>query len=131
MLFFIPLILIAVGILIEKFSVRDFVSDLGEILAFVSTIGAVILFVLIIIFQLSGRTSLESNKERYKALTYKIERKSYRDDFGLLKKEVIDEIQDWNEDLTFYKSNQRDFWIGIFIPNIYDEFELIDYEKFQ
>ena len=73
---------------------------------------------------------VEQYRERYKALEFKVESKSYRDDFGLLNKEVIDEIQQWNEDVSYNKSIQRNFWLGIFYPNIYDEFETIDYERY-
>lgn len=73
---------------------------------------------------------VEQYKERYNAIIYKVESGACRDDFGLLNKEVIDEIQDWNEDVTYNKNIQRDFWVGIFIPNIYDEFETINYEKY-
>jgi len=47
-----------------------------------------------------------------------------------LNKEVIDEIQDWNENITYYKNIQKDFWVGIFVPNVYDQFETIDYTKY-
>ena len=153
MLFWLSLILIAIGVFIvfipnmadrwidEKShkKLHDFLcydADgyflyAGAIVTVASVIIAIIMLVFISVNQIGGRISFEKNQERYKALIYKVESDSYRDELGLLNKEVIDEMQDWNEDLTFYKSNQRDFWIGIFIPNIYDDFEMIDYEKFQ
>ena len=36
------------------------------------------------------------------------------------------DIQDWNEDLAKYREIQDDFWIGIYIPNVYDQFEFIE-----
>ena len=73
---------------------------------------------------------VEKNKEQYNAITYKVESGACRDEFGLLNKKVIDEIQDWNENITYYKNLQKDFWVGIFIPNVYDQFETIDYTKY-
>lgn len=70
---------------------------------------------------------LEQRKAQYDALTYKLESEFVRDDLGLLNKETIDEVQEWNEDLAYLKIMQRDFWMGIFYPNIYDDLELIDY----
>lgn len=151
MLFWLFLILIAVGVLIAnipnlagKFleksynSILDFIyhvangffSIAGVAIVIASSISAMVMLIIIFANQIGDRALFESNQERYNALIYKVESDSYRDEFGLLNKEVIDEIQEWNEDLAFRKSNQRDFWIGIFIPNIYDDFEKIDYEKF-
>lgn len=73
---------------------------------------------------------VEQYREHYRALEFKADSQSYRDEFGLLSKEVIDEIQEWNEDIAYHKSIQCDFWLGIFYPNIYDEFETIDYERY-
>ena len=53
-----------------------------------------------------------------------------RDEFGLLNKEVIDEIQSWNESIIYNQKMQNDFWVGVFCPNVYDQFETIDYEKY-
>lgn len=69
------------------------------------------------------------HQERYKALTYKVESENSRDNLGLLNKDYVDEIQSWNEDLAKNKSLQRDFWLGVFYPNIYDDFETIDLDN--
>ena len=89
----------------------------------------------IMIFILCGQymgvdAYLEKNRETYMALTYKIESNSCRDEFGLLSKELIDEVQEWNQDVRYYQKIQRNFWVGIFYPNVYDEFETIDYERY-
>lgn len=70
-----------------------------------------------------------ANTERYEALMYKIESGVCYDDFGLLNKEIIDDIQAWNEDLARNKMLEQDKWIGAFYPNIYSDFDFIEYEK--
>ena len=50
----------------------------------------------------------------------------YDNDNEIGKKELMNQIQEWNEDLAWYKANQKDFWIGIFIPNVFDQFEFIN-----
>lgn len=37
----------------------------------------------------------------------------------------ISDIISWNTTISSGKSIQRDFWIGIFVPNIYDDFDII------
>lgn len=96
-------------------------------------ISGIIMVIMIVVFActyIGVNAQVERNKERYNAITYKVESGACRDEFGLLNKEVIDEIQDWNEDVTYCKNFQKDFWVGIFIPNVYDQFETIDYAKY-
>lgn len=96
-------------------------------------VSGIIMTVMIIIFAcnyIGVNAQVEKAKERYNAIAYKVESGACRDEFGLLNKEVIDEIQDWNEHVTYYKNFQKDFWVGIFVPNVYDQFETIDYTKY-
>ena len=102
----------------------------GWITAVVSGIIMVIMIIAIACNYIGVNARVEKNKEQYNAITYKVESGACRDEFGLLNKEVIDEIQAWNENITYYKNLQKDFWIGIFIPNVYDQFETIDYTKY-
>lgn len=96
-------------------------------------VSGIIMTIMIIIFAcnyIGVNAQVEKAKERYNAIAYKVESGACRDEFGLLNKEVIDEIQDWNEHVTYYKNFQKDFWVGIFVPNVYDQFETIDYTKY-
>ena len=68
--------------------------------------------------------------ENYKALVYNFESGACRDELGLLNKSVIDEIQHWNETIATKQAQQREFWTGIFTPNVYDQFKTIDYTTY-
>lgn len=68
---------------------------------------------------------IEANKQRYESLVYQAENNLYENDNDLGKKDLADQIQNWNEDLASGKALQNDLWVGIFFPDIYDEFEFI------
>lgn len=106
------------------------ISFAGWATSIISGIVAFIMLICIICAHTNIEAQLEKNREIYNALTYKMESTTCRDEFGFLSKEVIDEVQEWNKDVRYYQSAQDDFWVGIFIPNVYDEFETIDYETY-
>ena len=72
-----------------------------------------------------------SNRQRYDALVYQAEHNLYDNDNDLGKKEMVDQIQEWNEDLAYYQQTQDDLWIGFLYPNIYDQFEYIPMDIIQ
>jgi hypothetical protein len=102
----------------------------GSLTAIVSGVVAIIMLFAIIISHSNVEARLEREREIYDALTYKMESTTCRDEFGFLSKEVIDEVQEWNKDVRYHQSVQDDLWFGIFYPNVYDEFETIDYESY-
>lgn len=75
--------------------------------------------------------TIRAKEEEYKALIFKVQSEAVRDEFGLLNKEFIDEIQEWNKDIAAGQEWQDDFWIGIFYPPIYDKFETINLESME
>ncbi len=144
MLFWLFVILLVVGITMcvltncslnyevsEKYPVLDWLyynTDINIISSIVSLIAAacVVLSLICIVCEYTTVDSkVASNKVKYESLCYKLESDSVRDDFGLLNKEIVDEIQEWNEDLVYNKEMQDNFWVGIYYPNIYNQFKTI------
>lgn len=96
----------------------------------VSGVVVLIMLIVVTINNVTASSMVATNQEKYKALTYKLESGACRDELGLLNKEIIDEVQEWNEDVAYYQVTQDNFWSGIFYPNVYDQFETIDYTKY-
>ena len=106
------------------------IRDVGIGMTIFSTFAVVIMLFCIIFSHSNVEARLEREREIYDALTYKMESTTCRDEFGFLSKEVIDEVQEWNKDVRYYQTVQDDLWVGIFYPNVFDEFETIDYESY-
>jgi hypothetical protein len=88
---------------------------------------AVVISLLVIIFSHVGiEAEIAANQEIYDSLTYQLENNLYDNDNDVGKKELYREIQEWNSDLAYYKALQNDFWLGIYCPNVFDQFEFIE-----
>lgn len=134
MIFWIILALTVIGFILWWLDYWHFETEiLSAICGVLSVVGsiAVVIMTLTILadatFGLEGKVA--AYEKQYEALVYKVETEAIRDEFGIVNKEYIDEVQEWNVDLAKKKEYQRDFWIGIFYPNIYDDFEFIDLNK--
>ena len=103
----------------------EWLGMLSTVIAFVAGIAAAIMLVVIIVNNVGVEASIESSKQRYDSLVYQAENNMYDNDNDLGKKELVNQIQEWNEDLARGKALQDDFWVGIFYADIYDEFDFI------
>ena len=98
-------------------------------IAVISGIAILFMIAVIIINQVSADGLRAKNEQRYNALIYKSQTESIRDEFGIVNKEYIDEVQSWNEDVAKYQAYSNSIWIGIFYPHrAFDGFETIDLE---
>ena len=129
MIFWITLIAVVVFtvLAIVFFVSLDFewVSMLSTIIAVIAGIAFVIMLIFVIVNNVGVEASIEANKQRYESLVYQAENNLYENDNDLGKKELVNQIQEWNEDLARGKALQDDFWVGIFYADIYDEFNFI------
>lgn len=71
---------------------------------------------------------IAKNNQTYESLTYQLENNLYDNDNDLGKKELYNQIMEWNEDVACYQNIQDNFWFGIYYPNVFDQFKLIEYK---
>ena len=129
MIFWITLIAVVVFavLAIVFFDSLDFewVSMLSTIISVIAGIAFVVMLIVVIANNVGVEASIEANKQRYESLIYQAENNLYENDNDLGKKELVNQIQEWNENLARGKALQNDFWVGIFYADIYDEFNFI------
>ena len=98
---------------------------LSTIISVIAGAAFVIMLIVVIFNNVGVEARIEAKKQRYESLIYQAENNLYENDNDLGKKELANQIQEWNEDLASGKALQDDFWVGIFYADIYDEFDFI------
>lgn len=129
MLFVIFVILLVIGIVLIKLGDWDWKEFIGVPITVIAGLAVLISLIGIGLeyANLDGRIAeLETRREM---LVYQYENDIYENDNDLGKRELIKEIQEWNEDLAYQQSAQDDFWVGIYWADIYDQFEPISLDK--
>lgn len=92
-----------------------------------STIILVLLVLIIVITHLMAPGDLAANTARRESLVYQIENSMYTNNNDIGKKELYDEVREFNEDLARGKANVDNIWVGVFYPDeLYENLELID-----
>ena len=122
MLFWTFVIIIIAGFVLFTFDWEN----LGIAISVIGIFGIIASVVVLAINYIGIDGYIARMNTRYEILVYQYENDIYDNDNDLGKRELMVDIQNWNEDLSSRRERQRDFWIGIYIPNIYDQFEYIE-----
>ena len=128
MLLFLAIILALVGTALALSADRDMLFGLGLVLNVCGWVALTISLIVLGVNHIDLKGTLSKIHQRYESLTYQYENDIYNNDNDLGKRDLMEDIQKWNEDLAWYREAQNDFWIGVFIPDIYDQFEYIALE---
>ena len=118
-----------VGVVVCYYLDCDVGVDLTAILAVISGIAIVVSVAIMADSYSHADADVAKYQQRYESLTYQYENDFYNNDNDVGKYELVSQIEYWNTDLAYRKTIQRDFWLGIYYPNIYDQFEFIKLDK--
>ena len=131
MLFWMTIIVVILGLILSEILLKHD-SEISYIISgVISGLAACALLIEIVVLSVNyiGVDGyVQRMNVRHNMLVYQYENDIYDNDNDLGKRELIEDIQDWNEDLALRRENQDNAWIGIFIPDIYDQFEFIELE---
>lgn len=98
----------------------------GWAVAVVAALAILISGIIMIDSYGNAEAKVASNNKRYESLVYQLENNLYDNDNDLGKKELYNEIREWNEDLAYHQNIQDNFWFGIYYPDVFDQFEFIE-----
>ena len=128
MLFWLVVLSIVVCLGLAVYLEKRFCDYSGPflVIAIIGFIVAIIMLIVIIVKNTNVDAYVAENQMRYEMLVYQYENDIYDNDNDLGKRDLMEDIQEWNEDLAYYREAQDDFWVGIFYPNVYDQFEFIE-----
>ena len=97
---------------------------IAGIMAFAILISSI---VLLFSYATAGgeRAMLEAE---YETLCWEVENQVYNDggDDVVGKKELYNQVREWNKDLARNQYYEKNFWVGIFYPDIYGDLKLIE-----
>ena len=129
MLLFLFVIMVLVGILMIAVSSRyDIMELVGGIAVGLGLIGTVCCVLVVGINHMGVDATVAKLNTRYDNIMFQYWNDIYENDNDVGKRELYADIQKWNEELAYNQEIQDDLWVGIFIPDIYDQFEFIELE---
>lgn len=68
-------------------------------------------------------------EQNYKTIVYQLENNMYEENsMGL--RDLMERVELWNSDLAMRKELTNNFWIGIYYPDVYDQFNFIDLSEY-
>ena len=129
MLFWITIIAVILGVILAEILFEhdfEFLFYFSSAVAILAAIALLIEIIVLCVNYIGVDGYIQRMNVRHDMLVYQYENDIYDNDNDLGKRELIEDIQSWNEDLAARKEIQDDTWIGIFIPDIYDQFEFIE-----
>ena len=96
------------------------------VIGIISLMITIALTIIICVNNFNKAGQIQKIEQTRSSLVYQLDNNLYDNDNDFGKKELYNQIQKYNEDLAYCKTVQKDFWVGIFYPNIFDEFDFID-----
>lgn len=127
MLLVITIFIAVAGFLMIDHCQTALLETAGMLLAAAGAVMSAILIIGSAVIQIDA----EGTKQRLIAdreiLVYQLDNKLYEDDI-LGKKELYNQIQDWNSKVIYNKTMQDNLFIDFMIPDIYTDIEPIDYK---
>ena len=109
---------------------HDNLYDIGVIFTVAFGLLLAIELVVMGVNYMGLKGSIKKDEQRFDALINQYEAVMDDKNYTLAHYNLIKDVEKWNETLAWHEENQHDFWIGPFIPDIYDKYEYITLNMF-
>jgi hypothetical protein len=93
-------------------------------------IGALVIIIIMLIAigiaALNAPATRAQLEAEYEVLSWEVENDIYAaDDDVVGRKELYNHVREWNKTLATKQAGEKNFWYGIFVPNIYGDLQII------
>jgi len=125
-LFLISLFIVLIGKKTHSWRLKDRAGAAAFIL------GVVLAFMLLamVINYVGVNAEIAKSIEHHDFLVVQYETGVYKDKPGLGQYNLLKQIDEWNCELIGMQNLTHDFWVGVFIPDYYDNLDLITVNLF-
>ena len=111
----------------NKIDCQETIGTVGAgVLIGAAIIVVIMLFVLAIIY-IGAPAEYARKQAEYESFSWEISNDVYTEDDDILgHKELYNQVREWNKHVAGCKANANNFWIGIFVPDYYNDLQLIE-----
>lgn len=124
MILFITLAILVVGLILMLMDTGDS-FEVGAFTIIVSGLAIFMLLMVMVCNSIGLDADIEKLQIRYDAIMYQCENDIYKDDL-IGKRGLVEDIMEWNQEVTWNKKMRKNFWFGILCSKKYDNFDTID-----
>ena len=100
---------------------------------FITGIVIVALVIECIVFAaeyINVKSQVAADRQEFESLYYQYEAVMTDTEYTRGHYELMSDIAAWNKSLAWHQTAQHDFWIGPFVPDVYDSYEYITINMF-
>jgi len=106
-------------------------NGIGGVFAIITVILLIIAIIMLLALPISYACSVSTDnelQEEYNTLVYQVEHLYFTNEIGDTtgSKEVMDAVAAYNARIRTKQHWEKNFWVGIFVPNIYSDKPLIE-----
>ena len=105
---------------------KENLGNVGVGLLIGSLVIVIFMLMVIGISTLSALATRAQLEAEYEVLSWEVENDVYAaDDDVVGRKELYNHVREWNKTLASKQAGEKNFWYGIFVPNIYGDLQTI------